>query len=203
VGGADAGVDQVALLWVLNLSDGSHSLLDIAERAGLPFAQCGPRPARPGRGAAGQQPADWALGATEWDRAPSRRRWRSKDAGVGRGPAQERSTLTRLSVGPRRAGGPGQDDDVERLVSTLAEEATGPTCSCAAGWLPRPRGVCPVGALDHMYRLNRGSVVDPTLRPFCSGPGWCSSPSAGMRVGGTSVRRHQACAEGARRLLTM
>jgi len=27
----------LALLWVLNLSDGSHSLLDIAERAGLPF----------------------------------------------------------------------------------------------------------------------------------------------------------------------
>ena len=38
VGGGDAGVDQVALLWVLNLSDGTHSLLDIAERAGLPFA---------------------------------------------------------------------------------------------------------------------------------------------------------------------
>lgn len=28
---------QMALLWVLNQSDGSHSLLDIAERAGLPF----------------------------------------------------------------------------------------------------------------------------------------------------------------------
>jgi len=28
----------MALLWVLNLSDGHHSLLDIAERAGLPFA---------------------------------------------------------------------------------------------------------------------------------------------------------------------
>jgi aminopeptidase-like protein len=28
----------MALLWVLNLSDGTHSLLDIAERAGLPFA---------------------------------------------------------------------------------------------------------------------------------------------------------------------
>ena len=38
VGGGDAGVDQVALLWVLNLSDGTHSLLDIAEHAGLPFA---------------------------------------------------------------------------------------------------------------------------------------------------------------------
>jgi aminopeptidase-like protein len=28
---------QMAMLWVLNLSDGSHSLLDIAERANLPF----------------------------------------------------------------------------------------------------------------------------------------------------------------------
>ena len=38
VGGQDAGLDQLALLWVLNLSDGRHSLLDIAERARLPFA---------------------------------------------------------------------------------------------------------------------------------------------------------------------
>ena len=30
---------QLTLLWVLNLSDGQHSLLDIAERAGLPFEQ--------------------------------------------------------------------------------------------------------------------------------------------------------------------
>ncbi|HEX4633127.1 MAG TPA: DUF4910 domain-containing protein [Gemmatimonadales bacterium] len=30
---------EFALLWVLNFSDGSHSLLDIAERAGMPFAQ--------------------------------------------------------------------------------------------------------------------------------------------------------------------
>ena len=29
---------QRALLWVLNLADGGHSLLDVAERAGLPFA---------------------------------------------------------------------------------------------------------------------------------------------------------------------
>ena len=27
----------MALLWVLNLSDGTHSLLDIAERSGLRF----------------------------------------------------------------------------------------------------------------------------------------------------------------------
>lgn len=30
---------KMAMLWVLNLSDGKHSLLDIAERAGLPFAE--------------------------------------------------------------------------------------------------------------------------------------------------------------------
>ena len=39
VGGRkDAPAQQMAMLWVLNLSDGHHSLLDIAERAGLPFA---------------------------------------------------------------------------------------------------------------------------------------------------------------------
>lgn len=38
VGGLDASVEQLALLWVLNLSDGEHDLLSIAERAGLPFA---------------------------------------------------------------------------------------------------------------------------------------------------------------------
>jgi aminopeptidase-like protein len=27
----------MAMLWILNLSDGEHSLLDIAERADLPF----------------------------------------------------------------------------------------------------------------------------------------------------------------------
>jgi aminopeptidase-like protein len=32
------GFDQMALLWVLNLADGKHSLLDTAERAGMPFA---------------------------------------------------------------------------------------------------------------------------------------------------------------------
>jgi aminopeptidase-like protein len=29
----------MALLWVLNLADGHHSLLDIAERARVPFAR--------------------------------------------------------------------------------------------------------------------------------------------------------------------
>ena len=39
VGGVPTHPDgQLALLWVLNLSDGQYSLLDIAERAGLPFA---------------------------------------------------------------------------------------------------------------------------------------------------------------------
>jgi aminopeptidase-like protein len=33
----DAETANLALLWILNLSDGSHSLLDIAERANLPF----------------------------------------------------------------------------------------------------------------------------------------------------------------------
>jgi aminopeptidase-like protein len=32
------GVRQMAVLWVLNLSDGEHSLLDIAERSNLPFS---------------------------------------------------------------------------------------------------------------------------------------------------------------------
>ncbi|MDB5076779.1 MAG: Protein of unknown function aminopeptidase [Chloroflexi bacterium] len=37
-GQTDTSVDERALLWVLNLSDGAHTLLDIAERASLPFA---------------------------------------------------------------------------------------------------------------------------------------------------------------------
>ena len=36
-GAANSRSRELALLWVLNLSDGEHSLLDIAERAGLPF----------------------------------------------------------------------------------------------------------------------------------------------------------------------
>jgi aminopeptidase-like protein len=36
-GPADAGLSEMAMLWVLNLSDGKHSLLDIAERSGLAF----------------------------------------------------------------------------------------------------------------------------------------------------------------------
>ena len=38
-GQREASYDQMALLWVLNLADGHHSLLDIAERAGVPFAK--------------------------------------------------------------------------------------------------------------------------------------------------------------------
>lgn len=38
IGGGEQGFDQMALLWVLNQADGSHSLLDIAERSGRPFA---------------------------------------------------------------------------------------------------------------------------------------------------------------------
>jgi aminopeptidase-like protein len=37
LGGGDPSVDQLALLWVLNQSDGSRSLLEIAERSGLPY----------------------------------------------------------------------------------------------------------------------------------------------------------------------
>lgn len=36
-GAGEARVHEMALLWVLNLSDGAHSLLDIAERSGLSF----------------------------------------------------------------------------------------------------------------------------------------------------------------------
>jgi aminopeptidase-like protein len=36
-GFAEAGKLELALLWVLNLSDGNHALLDIAERSGLEF----------------------------------------------------------------------------------------------------------------------------------------------------------------------
>jgi len=36
-GQADAGAREMAMLWVLNLSDGGHSLLDIAERSKLDF----------------------------------------------------------------------------------------------------------------------------------------------------------------------
>jgi aminopeptidase-like protein len=37
-GQREANYDQMALLWVLNLADGHHTLLDIAERAGFAFA---------------------------------------------------------------------------------------------------------------------------------------------------------------------
>jgi aminopeptidase-like protein len=37
-GYAQGGVDELALLWVLNLSDGEHSLLDISRRSGREFA---------------------------------------------------------------------------------------------------------------------------------------------------------------------
>ncbi|GLW08802.1 peptidase M28 [Microtetraspora sp. NBRC 13810] len=36
-GRSDTEQAQMAMLWVLNLSDGEHGLLDVAERAGLPF----------------------------------------------------------------------------------------------------------------------------------------------------------------------
>jgi aminopeptidase-like protein len=36
-GGGGGRSSELAMLWVLNLSDGGHSLLDIADRSGLPF----------------------------------------------------------------------------------------------------------------------------------------------------------------------
>ena len=36
-GHAETKEAELALLWVLNLSDGAHTLLDIAERSGLGF----------------------------------------------------------------------------------------------------------------------------------------------------------------------
>jgi aminopeptidase-like protein len=38
MGGTDVPQIELALLWVLSLSDGSHSLLDVAERSGIAFA---------------------------------------------------------------------------------------------------------------------------------------------------------------------
>ena len=37
-GGESIGSETNARLWVLNFSDGEHSLLDIAERSGFPFS---------------------------------------------------------------------------------------------------------------------------------------------------------------------
>jgi len=39
-GQADPAELQLAMLWVLCLSDGAHSLLDVADRSGLPFGTC-------------------------------------------------------------------------------------------------------------------------------------------------------------------
>ena len=36
-GGTAAPESEMAMLWTLNLSDGAHSLLEIADRAGLDF----------------------------------------------------------------------------------------------------------------------------------------------------------------------
>ena len=37
IGVVESRVDELAMLWILNLSDGTHSLLDIAERSGCAF----------------------------------------------------------------------------------------------------------------------------------------------------------------------
>lgn len=39
IGGKSAGLNTMAMLWVLNLADGENSLLSMAERSGLPFRQ--------------------------------------------------------------------------------------------------------------------------------------------------------------------
>lgn len=39
VGAQQQKISQMALLWVLNLSDNEHSLLDVAERSGMPFGE--------------------------------------------------------------------------------------------------------------------------------------------------------------------
>ena len=37
-GSPDPARSELAMLWVLNLADGAHSLLDVAQPSGLPFA---------------------------------------------------------------------------------------------------------------------------------------------------------------------
>ena len=37
VGGIGRGTEEMAVLWMLNLADGDHTMLDVAERAGMPF----------------------------------------------------------------------------------------------------------------------------------------------------------------------
>jgi len=37
--GQGTHVDELSLLWVLNLSDGEHTLVDVAEQSGLTYAQ--------------------------------------------------------------------------------------------------------------------------------------------------------------------
>lgn len=37
-GDKDAPAKNLAMLWVLNLADGKHTLLDIAQRARMPFS---------------------------------------------------------------------------------------------------------------------------------------------------------------------
>jgi aminopeptidase-like protein len=37
IGGRDVKTSELAMLWVLNFSDGGHNLLDIAERSGMAF----------------------------------------------------------------------------------------------------------------------------------------------------------------------
>ena len=45
-GRAEQAELESALLWVMNLADGEHTTLDVAERSGLPFARGRTRPRR-------------------------------------------------------------------------------------------------------------------------------------------------------------
>jgi aminopeptidase-like protein len=38
-GTKDAATSEMAMLWLLNLSDGMHDLLNVALRSGIPFGQ--------------------------------------------------------------------------------------------------------------------------------------------------------------------
>lgn len=75
-GDTNAAEVNMAMLWVLNLSDGEHSLLDIAERAGLPFSVIGTAAARlKQHGLLRRQP----IGSNGSDRFDGAARCRSRD----------------------------------------------------------------------------------------------------------------------------
>jgi aminopeptidase-like protein len=80
-------LDRDGLLWVLNLSDGCCSLLDIAQRAQLPFSAV-PRQARAARGRRAARVSTWAvvLAAGSGRRFGTRKQF-LRSAGCGRSTA--------------------------------------------------------------------------------------------------------------------